>query len=174
MSLSACAPSLRVGDKAFAEGRYAEAAEAYDLASEEDAAAVLFRRAMLSATAASPAYDPGQAIQLLEQVRALHPASIYGVAAGHGLEVMRKRSETEARLQASDEEVARLTQAIEGRIAEEAERAELHRAVLAKLERLEHLDHEGHRLNLELQQLKEENARLKEELEALKSIDLRR
>ncbi|MGI5860835.1 MAG: hypothetical protein ACOX6T_02130 [Myxococcales bacterium] len=166
-----CVPSLRAGDRAFEEGRFAEAAEAWERDPQEDVAARLFRRALLQLTAESLAFDPPAARRTLEALRAAHPASPYGVAARHALDLLSTCEELEGQLTALRAEIVRLTEQLAARDDENRRKAEAHEVAL---ERLEALEAEERRLQLELQQARDDNARLEQELEALKQIDLRR
>lgn len=186
--LSACTSSLEVGDEAFAQARYAAAAEAYGQADAHEAAAAQLRLALLQAAPHSPLFDPARARETLQALRADHPQSPYGVVAGHLLDGQQRQAALEARLRvleaqlsAAAEARARLDaegQAAIGALRQVIEALEEERARLQALVR--QLRDEKPDLNLleeqkgRLKRLELENSRLEREIEALKGIDLRR
>jgi hypothetical protein len=186
--LAACSSSLKLGDRAFTQTNYAAAARTYAKADPADADAVLLRFALLRSVPASPLFDPALAHQVLEELHQKYPASPYGVVAGLLLERAQRQTELEARLHALEEELAQSKATVAKQESDRQAATQAHQAELAKLEEekqklvadLKALKDEHAELvmlreeHAGLQQLKADNARILEELEEMKRIDLRR
>lgn len=180
--LCACSPpGLVVGDRAFAQGRYPAAAEAYGHDDEAAPDALLFRDALLAVTPQSPQYDPAKARALLERLAREHPSTVHGAAATQALRWLAERDALRARVQEAEVRLAEC--AAEGQRADAQHQQELKalRDNLAALDaERQHLQaelratHDGPPPGERVQTLQDENTRLKNEIDEIKRIDLRR
>ena len=172
---------LSIGDRAFADSRFEEAAEAW---SEDDPAleaALLFRHALLCSKR-RPACLPEDEQALLAAIARDHASSVFGAVAGRLLALQEQLDQARG-LEPLLDECLRTSMAIDAeleavRAARAAVLEDLHEAEsqLTKLSRLAELQsfaQEVQRLQAELEAQKQENLRLIEELDALKRIDLR-
>lgn len=162
-----CVSHLRRGDEAFVQGMHASSVDAWRRASETNPDAVDFRLALIHATEGTAFHDPERARALLEALAARSPQGPYGVAAARALEALARQKSLEERLTALEAELSEVR-----RVLDEKD-AELQLQLTQAAEQSEKAAQESARLNAELQQLRDENAQLQQELEAIKSIDLR-
>lgn len=85
--IAACQSTTRVGDRYYENGRYPEAAAAFQayLASNpsdnEEVARTLYRLGVILATPQSPAYDPERSLVLLERLITDYPGSPHAAEA---------------------------------------------------------------------------------------------
>ena len=186
--LSACSSSLRLGDRAFGEARYEDAARAYAQVPPADADAVMFRVALLYSISGSPKYDPAKARQTLDELTRVFPASPYGVAARVVLDRLKEQEEVEGRLRAVNDELAQEKTALARMETQRQDEVKAQQDAVAKLQtqmdqltaQLKQLKDEHAELVLlrnehaGTEQLRAENAHLQEELDELKRIDLRK
>ena len=174
--LWACASgSARIGDRYFDEGRYVEAAAAYEsyldeeVSNRADEALTRFRLGLIYARAFEPTFDPIRAAALLERSLELKPESDYELQARVVLDLSRNvvslRSQVEARKGRVETLFAEIT-AMQERI----ERAE-GQAGKREIE-VESLSKQIAKLRSEIGTLMSQVEEKEQELERLKAIDL--
>ena len=185
---AACSLSLFQGDRALAESRYSDAAAAYKRTwgPEEDAA--LFRLALIQSLPDSPLFDPSGASTTFEELQRRHPKSAYGFAGKVMVARLQRQLEMETRLSALDGTLAETKKALSDAAAEQDHERQTRQAQIDQLQQerdrlsadLKALRDEHAELvllrqeHLDIERLRRENTQLKEELEELKRIDLRR
>jgi TolA-binding protein len=155
----ACASGLREADRSFASGDYLQAAAAYETYLERhpdaaDADEALFRLALARVMPGSRVYDRPLAQATLEQLVRRHPASPYRAPAGALLGLLAELDAAEATAARNAEQLGKLA-------AESAESRRVQEEQIA-------------RLRASLADSEAQARQLRDELDRLKSIDLRR
>lgn len=175
MLLGACASSLQQGDRALAEARWSDASAAYAKADvAEDA--TLFRRAVLLLSPEGTLHDADAGRALLSELGARSTRSPYTLAARLLLASLERETQLAARIAELDREIARTAEELALTERElERERDESTAEVAALDESRRELSAALELLRAErseLLALKDQADRLREEMEAIKSIDL--
>ena len=85
--LGSCQSTTRVGDRYYANGRYPEAAAAYQVyldsgTSDKDLTIrTLYRLGVIFATPGSSTYDPHRSVEILDQLLNVYPGSLHAAEA---------------------------------------------------------------------------------------------
>lgn len=172
---------ISIGDRAFAAGRYEDAAAAWAEDDPQLEPALLFRHALLCSRR-RPACLPEDERALLLAVARDHAASVFGAAAERLLALQERLSAAQS-LEPLLDECLRTSMSIDAQLEEvraahaaalEAlQEAEAQLTKLSRLAEIQSFAQEVQRLQAELEAQRQENLRLIEELDALKRIDLR-
>jgi len=157
--LAGCASGLKEADRSFASGDYLQAAAAYETYVDRhptaaDADDALFRLALAYTVPESRVYDRSRAAATLELLVKRHPQSPHRPAAGVLLGLLGRLDEVEAEAARTSERLAA--------------------AETAGVEAKKAHDEQVARLRASLTESEAQARRLRDELNRLKSIDLRR
>lgn len=85
--LGGCQSTTRVGDRYYANGRYPEAAAAYQVyvesgtSDKDQTTRTLYRLGVIFATPGSSTYDPQRSVEILDQLMSVYPGSLYAAEA---------------------------------------------------------------------------------------------
>jgi len=177
-SLVACQSSTRLGDRYYANGRYAAAAAAYqvyleaDSTDKEQTTRMLFRLGVIYGTPGSSVYDPERSLEILDQLIDGYPGSPYNLEAVLLRNLQLSIQDLERELTADQ---VRLTELQVDLAQRESELADLGVQVDERDAQIVTLQESIPPLRIEIRELIHELASKQEELEQLerlKEIDL--
>lgn len=162
------------GDRSFKTGDYARAAEAYESRLENDEwlgrkDRVLYRLALIYASAESPLEDRDRARALLQQLLDDHPDSPYRLSALLILELQRTLAGLRELASREDERIDALLQEL-AELQTGSDRLE--EVAGSRENRIRELTRRVHRLQSEVERLATEVAEREAELRRIKEIDL--
>ena len=174
--LWACASSsARIGDLYFEQGRYVEAAAAYEsylsaeVPNRADEALTRFRLGLIYARASESSFDPMRAVAMLEESLELEPDSAYQLQA----RVVLQLSRSVATLQSQVEERKGRVETLFAEISAMQELIERAEGQAGKREiEVESLSQQIAKLRSEIDSLMSQVEEKEQELERLKAIDL--
>lgn len=173
---AACVNRLARGDQAFAEKQWAQAAEEWNAVDGHNEKVAL-RLAILHAMSESALHNPERSEALAEIIRRQWPDSLAGVMTQMWLDKGAQQAQAQARVEILEATLALSERWLETvRMRARNEREDNALALEEAEESRRHLQAEVERLRGQLEttaELQEANDALREELEALKSIDLR-
>lgn len=176
--LVGCQSTTRVGDHYYANGRYPEAAAAYQVyldsgtTDKDQTTRTLYRLAVIFATPGSSAYDPQRSVEILEQLVGVYPGSLYAPEAMLLRNLQLEIRDLEAEL---TRDRVRLTELEVDLVERERELAGLEQQVGERDEQITALMDSIPPLRIEIRELIRELAAKQQELEQLerlKAIDL--
>jgi TolA-binding protein len=171
---------VSTAEQEFRDGKCADAIAAYTIYLQANPAApdrdlVLLRIATCRLLPQNGAYDPDEALRILNELTSRFPGSSWRPHAELILAMTAKDRERLAELELSNARVRSVSEQLEAaRKAESATRAELQQLQAANTKELKERDAKIRQLTSTVEELEQRIRQLSEDLEALKKIDLQR
>jgi len=176
--LGSCQSTTRVGDRYYANGRYPEAAAAYQVyldsgtSDKDQTTRTLYRLGVMFATPGGSMYDPDRSLEILDQLLSVYPGSLHAAEA-------RLLRNLQVEIRDLEQELTgdriRLTELAVDLAERESELADLEQQVGDRDDQILALQDSIPPLRIEVRELIRELASKQQELEQLerlKAIDL--